>query len=459
MKMVKSLLLGSAAGLVAVAGAQAADLPVKAAPVQYVKICSLYGAGFYYIPGTDTCIKIGGYVRAEWNYQAGGSFNPVRSYNFDNPGRDRNNERTRGGITVDVRSQTAYGTLRGYAVILPTATNGNTTGGGPYATPGVFSPALFIQFAGFTFGKTASFFDFNLFPYSNQTSVWGGDQAGNGIQVLAYTAQFGGGFSASLSAEDETSRRSAIGGAGFTYQGRRWPDVVANLRVDQAWGSAQLMGAIHDTAGFVGGTATTDSNIGWALGAGLRINLPSWGKGDYAIAQFNYAEGATNYLLSNSGAGGAQAFNYEDGFPGVTNAAVGPVFDAIGTTATTIQNTKGWMVNGGFEHVWNPQWKTSLYAAYGKLDYSTAASGAILAGAGQADWSLWQVGSRTVWTPVPNLDLSLEVLYTDLNKSAFDGASCAGIAFAGGGTGAAGCTFDSKGFVSAIFRAQRNFWP
>ena len=61
MKMVKSLLLGSAAGLVAVAGAQAADLPVKAKPVEYVKICSLYGEGFFYIPGTDTCIKIGGW--------------------------------------------------------------------------------------------------------------------------------------------------------------------------------------------------------------------------------------------------------------------------------------------------------------------------------------------------------------------------------------------------------------
>jgi hypothetical protein len=61
--MVKSLLLGTAAGLVAVAGAQAADMPVKAAPVQYVKICSLYGDGFYYIPNTDTCLKIGGYAR------------------------------------------------------------------------------------------------------------------------------------------------------------------------------------------------------------------------------------------------------------------------------------------------------------------------------------------------------------------------------------------------------------
>ena len=71
MKMVKSLLLGSAAGVVAVAGAQAADLPVKAKPVEYVKICSLYGDGFYYIPGTDICIRVGGFVMADYYY--GGS--------------------------------------------------------------------------------------------------------------------------------------------------------------------------------------------------------------------------------------------------------------------------------------------------------------------------------------------------------------------------------------------------
>ena len=78
MKMVKSLLLGTAAGLVAMSGAQAADLPVKAKPVQYVKICSLYGAGFWYIPGTDTCMKIGGFVRTEMNFNAGGSFSVLR---------------------------------------------------------------------------------------------------------------------------------------------------------------------------------------------------------------------------------------------------------------------------------------------------------------------------------------------------------------------------------------------
>ena len=79
MKLVKSLLLGSAAGIAAVAGAQAADLPSrKAAPVEYVRVCSAYGAGFFYIPGTDTCLRVGGRVRAE--YVVGERFGESDSY-------------------------------------------------------------------------------------------------------------------------------------------------------------------------------------------------------------------------------------------------------------------------------------------------------------------------------------------------------------------------------------------
>ncbi len=74
MNMIKSLILGSAAGLVAMSGAQAADLPVKAKAVEYVKVCSLYGAGFYYIPGTDTCIKLGGYLRVDMGVNTNGVF-------------------------------------------------------------------------------------------------------------------------------------------------------------------------------------------------------------------------------------------------------------------------------------------------------------------------------------------------------------------------------------------------
>ena len=70
MTLTKILLLGSAAALVAVASASAADLPSKkAAPTQYVKICDAAGAGYFYIPGSDTCLKVGGYVELDWVYR------------------------------------------------------------------------------------------------------------------------------------------------------------------------------------------------------------------------------------------------------------------------------------------------------------------------------------------------------------------------------------------------------
>ena len=72
MSFTKSLMLGSAAALATVVGAQAADLPSKkAAPATYVKICDAYGAGFFYIPGSETCVKLGGVARLEFQYTPG----------------------------------------------------------------------------------------------------------------------------------------------------------------------------------------------------------------------------------------------------------------------------------------------------------------------------------------------------------------------------------------------------
>ncbi len=68
MSLIKSILLGSAAGIVAVASAQAADLPTKkAAPVaQYVKICNVGGITGWTLPGSDTCVKLSGYITAQF---------------------------------------------------------------------------------------------------------------------------------------------------------------------------------------------------------------------------------------------------------------------------------------------------------------------------------------------------------------------------------------------------------
>src|SRR5690349_24635186 len=113
MKMVKSLMLGSAAGLIAMSGAQAADLPLKAKAVEYVRICSLYGAGFYYIPGTDTCIKLGGYVRADVGIM-GGDYGFMQGVNQGSNNRLTQywTQRSRTDLTVDTRTATEYGVVR-----------------------------------------------------------------------------------------------------------------------------------------------------------------------------------------------------------------------------------------------------------------------------------------------------------------------------------------------------------
>src|SRR5262245_10743579 len=119
MNIAKRLLLGSAAGLV-VTAAQAADMPVKAKPAEYVKVCSLYGAGFWYVPGTDTCLKIGSYVRVQSMYGAG---NGGVALGFGDGASGGHNTRTassdlgfraRNSVSVDLRTQTEYGTLRSY---------------------------------------------------------------------------------------------------------------------------------------------------------------------------------------------------------------------------------------------------------------------------------------------------------------------------------------------------------
>src|SRR5690349_7069758 len=81
---IKSLLLGSAAALVAVSGARAADAVVIAEPepMEYVRICDTYGAGFYYIPGTETCLKFSGYMRYDIDVGARGMEDVIDKSDF-----------------------------------------------------------------------------------------------------------------------------------------------------------------------------------------------------------------------------------------------------------------------------------------------------------------------------------------------------------------------------------------
>ena len=132
----------------------------------------------------------------------------------------------------------------------------------------------------------------------------GSDTGDGGWKVFGYTAKFGNGLSASLSAEQQRRTRiynvslaapavgffeaaPGLGGivlpfVGWTnpagsnsYEGHDYPDVVANLRVDQTWGSAQVMGALHNVAATYYGTTEASGHpgdrMGFALGGGIKL--------------------------------------------------------------------------------------------------------------------------------------------------------------------------------------------
>src|SRR5690606_19724809 len=122
---IKSLLIGSAAALVAVSGARAADAVVVAEPepAEYVRICDVYGAGFYYIPGTETCLRVGGYVRVQIGagggdandfFGLGGHQDVLDKSSGSSNANDTYSWLTRGNIHFDARTESELGTLRSY---------------------------------------------------------------------------------------------------------------------------------------------------------------------------------------------------------------------------------------------------------------------------------------------------------------------------------------------------------
>ena len=97
-------------------------------------------------------------------------------------------------------------TLRTYIRFGAENTTPNNTGGGTTFNP--FWDRAFIQFAGFTVGRSQSFFDLFTYggAYSSHNVRVSGDTGASGQNLWAYTAQFGNGFSGTLSLEDPATR-------------------------------------------------------------------------------------------------------------------------------------------------------------------------------------------------------------------------------------------------------------
>ncbi len=416
MKLVKSLLLGSAAGLMAVVGAQAADLPSrKAAPADYVRICSAYGAGYFFLPGSsDTCLRISGQVRGE-------TYIGQRYSRYD----DTHGFRARARLNADVRTQTGYGTLRTFIRIELNNQQGtyaipgqgssfagatSRNGGGNNGTLAQGTLA-FVQFAGITAGRFTSFFDY----YGND-AFWnfGGiaGTQGDSVNGLAYTATFGGGFSATLAAESRPDReRGLVASAGVPgYAGARWPDIVAALRVQQGWGTAQLMGLVRDVniantvAVGAGAPTLAGSKTGYAIGAGVMFNLPMLAAGSQLYFEGVYTKGAVNQL----GLGSAVRI-------GTANVAVAD-YSFNGVNARLAE---GYSLMTALRHFWTPTVKQAIFAGYTNVSYgSHSGFGGVLptlAGGQLRSFTKFEIGTNVIWSPVAGLDIGVEVLYKSVD--------------------------------------------
>ncbi|MGB3043837.1 MAG: porin [Xanthobacteraceae bacterium] len=432
MNIAKSLILGSAATLVALGGAQAADLPLKAKAVEYVKVCSLYGAGFYYIPGTDTCIKLGGYLRADTSFNAGGAYDMPRWTGAPTRASNDYIARSRFGLNIDTRTATEYGVVRTYFDGMFNWTTDTASRAGSDNGSGFALYYAFIQFAGFTMGKAVSQFSapWTGYPGNNTSFLLGGQDDVTGINQIAYTAQFGNGVSATISLEESSGLNGpgatinsytraplydlALGGGFGSLTANNWggtnvPDIVGQLRVDQAWGLFQLSAAAHQLRA---GNALSISGVpgdawGFAVQAALSLkNLPT-GAGDSINVSVGYADGASRYIV-----GGVSPDSYSIGNSSVL--AMGFSSDGVYAPGVGIQKTESYGVRGAFNHNWDPYWSSSLFGSWSAIRYNGTVKG--LLGV-DPDWDISQLGLVTRWTPVKGLTFSGEVMYSYLTQN------------------------------------------
>ncbi|MGA9488336.1 MAG: porin [Methylocella sp.] len=336
MRLFRMVLLGSTATLTGIAcapGARSADLPERqAAPIEYVRICDAYGTGFFYIPGTETCLRAGGMALAELRSfdpsfsivgplfygngapHLGAGFVPLPSQYSNARSRDATDFAALGRVELDARTQSPLGALRSFirvdsfygsngsaalGSLGSQAATFNTTAGTSAPRETTIVSRAFIQFAGLTAGRAQSMFDFYA-DAINFKSLRGSNAL---VSLLAYTATFGNGFSGTLSFEDQPDRRAAIGSTiasktaapiniggisatSFQAQpaGSRVPEIVANLRNDQPWGAVQLSAAAHQVNASLFGVGALTTPAATVAGSTPAYAFPALTSNSYGFA-------------------------------------------------------------------------------------------------------------------------------------------------------------------------------
>ncbi|RUX95631.1 MULTISPECIES: porin [unclassified Mesorhizobium] len=358
---IKSLLLGSAAALIAVSGARAADAVVVAEPepAEYVKICDVYGAGYFYIPGTETCLRIGGYVRYDIGVGDAGSLDGVNHVPDHQSAGDTHStyyKNTRFTLKTWTGQETELGTLKTYTetrfnygnssgdYLNQAASNADDWQGRNKSLSLRFA---WIQLGGLRVGKDDTAFDTFIGYAGNviqDTLVPYGGQESN---VVQYYFDAGNGFSGLVSLEE---------GTGVNTIDSYVPHVVGGLKYKADWGA-------------ITGVVAYDSNYEEVAGK-VRLDVK-----------------ATNELSLFLMAG----YGTDDNLTDPTNAI----------------NAKG----RGFYKQWGGNW-----AVWGGGTYKFNDKTSFNAQVSYDDWKNLGIAANVAYTVVPGFTVTAEVDYLNAGK-------------------------------------------
>jgi hypothetical protein len=402
---IRTLLLGSAAAFAAAGAAQAADLSV-AEPVDYVRVCDAFGAGYWYIPGTDTCLKIGGYVQFDVNFHTskstlGGSSTTTIGLDddpidFEHPGGvsaatgllPANNHSatydmgTEASVQVTAKSMTEYGPLTGYVEIRAKSNNSsngwsattipNVTGidqnvvitTGQYDTDrNAYIDTAWLELGMLLAGRAASIYD-----YSGGFTIDGSDYDSDAKADQVRLSWAMSGFGVQLAIEDPRDRWGTSLSTSYSM-----PNIVGALTMAQGHWDGKL------SFGF----AETTSGSGFGVQAGTTIKLDSIAPGDRLLLKAAWAQNeASSFAASNSGSGPGPAIGVRTG---------GSIWSAMAS----------------FQHFWTPTLSSAV-----TFDYANQGAGTLPSGSAGTSFNVYQIYGNLVWAPVTGFLAGVEGGYT-----------------------------------------------
>jgi hypothetical protein len=424
-------------------------------------------------------VRLGGYVRAEYQYVPAKrvynvvdgtevTLNSVAAAATQTGGvqaggtpadlQDTTGSEIRGRIDVDVRTPTAMGAARTFVRLRAANTSGirNTTinngiwngRGSTFASygpgyvmatgsaTGIALESASVQWAGFTFGIAPE--NYAMMPsQAYNANPWTGFP--NGMKQIAYTARMGGGLSATLAIEDR--RDLSSNGSSVIHTPSAGYALVGNIRLDQSWGFAAIHGMAtnnsyaRDANGnaivatwdntFLGGynnansvtIADTATRSAYAIGATVSFKLPMIAPGDQVWLTANYSDGMLSALLSDGGLSNVNTAANRRLLGGVVRADWNIVAVDGALTGTLGTATEVRNVTG-----WNVAGAfTHFWATNWRSNFS---AGYVQINpptqtSGNTAWgrgSLQLYTASLVYSPVRNLDIGLETQYANLSN-------------------------------------------